>query len=595
MDGGQVRPSGDGLGFDSTVYARPKPTGKGILGPNSRGPVVDPSSPWIFGPLFPSATRTTLPVTSEAKSTPSPTPTPSQSVKPSPSPPPKTTEAPPTSEPPQTTKEPDPEQSPTEKTSIESSSKESSSLQSSTIIILSTSSPSSTPSTLETVTSSSESTLSELQPSVSSLSTLEPFAPVETSTSRSSSSSYLPVPPPASHTGDASSQPNTEGAEKGGKTSGGTIGGIVGGVSAAILIGLLMFFCWKWRTRGRHRFNKRSSFDPYGNGIDANRGGLLVSSVACKPGDQLSGKETLCKSTVALKGIHANGKPDSDDHSPTRYQHQEREKNMEPTIPILKEPKPRTYSNSPPANRPPREQMREPFPPFTPEQSMNGAVQQPMRTHQPRPYPLLYERRRPPVPPSMRRNRSPTERTYGDYPPRHNPALSEPIPGIYAVEKSGLGFAGPYPQNSNIIRSNSSGGQRPSRTHPDMARMDRNRHVRRSASMNSLNHRGFAPQHMHSTIPEGPYPTMARPSGRHHKSSSAPQPNGTTYNYYDQPQNHHQPRRNLTVRNPTPVYSGAEKQTSRKPLTDMVRRATSKNKDDDEQPRQKPKHAAKNF
>jgi len=71
----------------------------------------------------------------------------------------------------------------------------------------------------------------------------------------------------------------------------------VGGVSAAILIGLLVFFCWKWRTRGRYRLKNRSSFDPYGNGIDANRGGLLVSSVACKPGDQLSGKETLCKST----------------------------------------------------------------------------------------------------------------------------------------------------------------------------------------------------------------------------------------------------------------------------------------------------------
>lgn len=68
----------------------------------------------------------------------------------------------------------------------------------------------------------------------------------------------------------------------------------MGGISGAILVALLLFFCWKWRTRGKYRFKNRSSFDPYGNGIDANRGGLLVSSVA-KPSDQSSGKETLCK------------------------------------------------------------------------------------------------------------------------------------------------------------------------------------------------------------------------------------------------------------------------------------------------------------
>jgi hypothetical protein len=231
--------------------------------------------------------------------------------------------------------------------------------------------------------------------------------------------------------------------------------------------------------------------------------------------------------------------------------------------------------------------------------SMNGVVQQPMRSHQPhqshqpRPYPLLYERRRPPVPPSMRRNRSPTQ-PYDMNPPsrHHHPILDEPIPGIYAIEPSGIGFAGPYPQNSNVLRSNSINGQHPSRQHPDMARMDRNRRVRRSASMGSINHRGY---------PQGP-PGMRPPMRYPNSRSTTPQPNGAvrppggnSYGYYDQPLQHH-PRRNLTVRNPTPVNSGAERQTGRKPLTDMVRRATSKNRND-EQPQQqrKPEHAAKNF
>jgi hypothetical protein len=80
------------------------------------------------------------------------------------------------------------------------------------------------------------------------------------------------------------------------KSSAGTVAGVIGGLSAAILLGVLAFFLWKWKTRGRYRFNKRSSFGPYGNGIDANRGDMLVSSVTCKAADSVSAHgESTCK------------------------------------------------------------------------------------------------------------------------------------------------------------------------------------------------------------------------------------------------------------------------------------------------------------
>jgi hypothetical protein len=90
---------------------------------------------------------------------------------------------------------------------------------------------------------------------------------------------------------DQSSQANK------GKSAGATVAGVIGGLSAAILLGILLFFLWKWKSRGRYGSNKRQSFGPYGNGIDANRAGLLVSSVPYKSSDNSStDAHPTCKS-----------------------------------------------------------------------------------------------------------------------------------------------------------------------------------------------------------------------------------------------------------------------------------------------------------
>jgi hypothetical protein len=122
----------------------------------------------------------------------------------------------------------------------------------------------------------------------------------------STSSRTTPPPPPTSapslvpngslftgNKGEADNNP------KQGKSAAGTVAGVIGGLSAAILLGVLAFFLWKWKTRGRYRFNKRSSFGPYGNGIDANRGDMLVSSVTCKAADSVSAHgESTCEYRV---------------------------------------------------------------------------------------------------------------------------------------------------------------------------------------------------------------------------------------------------------------------------------------------------------
>jgi hypothetical protein len=74
--------------------------------------------------------------------------------------------------------------------------------------------------------------------------------------------------------------PSGQAAPKAKKNDASTIGGVIGGLAAFILLGLLLFFLWKWRDRRRALANRRLSFGPYGNGIDASTGSVLVASVA---------------------------------------------------------------------------------------------------------------------------------------------------------------------------------------------------------------------------------------------------------------------------------------------------------------------------
>jgi hypothetical protein len=127
------------------------------------------------------------------------------------------------------------------------------------------------------------------------LTTTEPPAtPTSSAKSNGKSSSSSAQPSLLSNGSPFGDSKGDQPAHKG-KSSSSTVAGVVGGLSAAILLGVLIFFLWKWKTRGKYRFNKRQSFGPYGNGIDANRGGLLVSSVACKPTDSNSNEELKCK------------------------------------------------------------------------------------------------------------------------------------------------------------------------------------------------------------------------------------------------------------------------------------------------------------
>ncbi|TID17500.1 hypothetical protein E6O75_ATG08246 [Venturia nashicola] len=63
------------------------------------------------------------------------------------------------------------------------------------------------------------------------------------------------------------------------KGKGLTVGGVIGGLTAVALLGLLLFFLWKWRARRIAQAKERLSFGPCGNGIDASTGNILVASV----------------------------------------------------------------------------------------------------------------------------------------------------------------------------------------------------------------------------------------------------------------------------------------------------------------------------
>ncbi|KAF2397572.1 hypothetical protein EJ06DRAFT_156075 [Trichodelitschia bisporula] len=86
----------------------------------------------------------------------------------------------------------------------------------------------------------------------------------------------IPTSPPQNSPNHAGDPENTS-------KSGSRIGGIVGGIVGVVLAGLLIFFLWKWRSKLKFQRRNRLSFGPYGNGIDASTGSVLVSSVACKP------------------------------------------------------------------------------------------------------------------------------------------------------------------------------------------------------------------------------------------------------------------------------------------------------------------------
>jgi hypothetical protein len=109
------------------------------------------------------------------------------------------------------------------------------------------------------------------------------FVPVSTSNSQPKPSK-TPEPTAGKGSGVIASSPfdipSGQTPPKLKKNDGSTIGGVIGGLTAFILLGLLLFFLWKWRARRRALASKRLSFGPYGNGIDASTGSVLVASVA---------------------------------------------------------------------------------------------------------------------------------------------------------------------------------------------------------------------------------------------------------------------------------------------------------------------------
>jgi hypothetical protein len=126
-----------------------------------------------------------------------------------------------------------------------------------------------------------------------------PFGVVPSSSSDSQSK---PSKTPDSTTGKGSGViasspfdiPSAQSPPKSGKGNGSTVGGVIGGLTAVTLVGLLLFFLWKWRARRRAAANKRLSFGPYGNGIDASTGSVLVASVA-RPEDGSPPLEPISK------------------------------------------------------------------------------------------------------------------------------------------------------------------------------------------------------------------------------------------------------------------------------------------------------------
>jgi hypothetical protein len=440
--------------------------------------------------------------------------------------------------------------------------------------------------------------------------------------SSSSSPSLVPLGGPFQGSADST--------HHGKNKSGPTIAGVVGGLSAAILLGVLAFFLWKWKTRGKYGANKRQSFGPYGNGIDANRGGLLVSSVACKPADSLSNHE---------ESLY------SDENSPTRYDRPsfDANKNREPTLPKIGDLSDRGFMpSSPPktATFGMDQAVTSSYPghsSYRPNDSMMavagvgalaagaGAMaaahhRSPVRSHGG----VLYEPRRPPLPPSMRRNRSPPQAGNGAYGegdytqpgiPRSNSMGSQPM------------------FNRSMPQLNNGYGPPPPALIP--GRMPPMRQVRRSASVSgsdlaggsrySPNSSPFDPLSMHPVIfevPSGPttpvpaemaadnsppgsmtttpVEVQRRPLPLNSRSPNGPAPTSalprppmdrwnTAGSEADKP-------KVLTVRNPSPEPDMEEKKKEKgsgSPIGSIVRRVSNMGRE--KEPTMKPGDAAKNF
>jgi hypothetical protein len=426
-----------------------------------------------------------------------------------------------------------------------------------------------------------------------------------TTTIKSSSASSSPSLVPLSNGSPFPGSNDQDAASPKAKNSGSTVAGVVGGLSAAILLGVLGFFLWKWKKRGKYGSNKRQSFGPYGNGIDANRGGLLVSSVG-KPNDSRSNHEESLF---------------SDDNSPTRYDRPSFDLNREPTLPSVGD-----LSDRPkiPALPPKTAQFgmgQKPSPAYPGQMSyrpqdpmMTVAGVAPLIGRVPVRQPgggVLYEPRRPPIPPSMRRNRSPPQ----------------PPGALVAPTEDGDYMSG---GSQNVPRSNSLGGLQQNRSLPSLpygppgtGRMPM-RQVRRSNSVSgndaarAQGGSGFDPLSMHPVIPEvpsGPTTPVARDMSmaQHQSSTLAPSNSitkspiemhrGAAPTTFGSPTTRPAPAdrwstlttdsdkpKVLTIRNPSP---DREKEKESSGIGSIVRRVS--NMRHDREPTVKPEMAARNF
>jgi hypothetical protein len=218
--------------------------------------------------------------------------------------------------------------------------------------------------------------------------------------------------------------------------------------------------------------------------------------------------------------------------------------------------------------------------------------------------PVLYERRRLPVPPSMRRNRSPPNRVYDagavELQATPSPSTSPPVLPLinpaepFARPSTSQGFnrsdVGMHP------RSNTISSQMPTRP-PELAQFEWNQRVRRSMSLSSVNPQAFRnpqdPLSMHPVIPEVPSratsPLHLGPGLRRSSLTSPIRPSMVPRQSSNGFWNDGEPEkpRQLMVRNPSPPP--AEK--NRKQLGEMVRRIGSVRQGD----HHKVEDAAKNF
>jgi len=263
-------------------------------------------------------------------------------------------------------------------------------------------------------------------------------------------------------------------------------------------------------------------------------------------------------------------------------------------------------------------QPRDQYGSYRPGPEMTMAGMSPMMRPPPshRQPPVLYDRRRPPVPPSMRRNRSPQfNNGYGPMGPGMSPTHSPRGPPPNGADR---GFPqpqpppqGPPPQPQNtgfaepgqyMPRSNTISSQMPSRT-VEMGQMepDRNRRVRRSMSLSNLENEfrkpSLDPLSMHPVIPEVPSggttpmfengpvdPRVAALGVTHRRSNSLTMSTNrpsVTWDRLDVP-------RQLIVTNPSPPTPLMDK--AKTPVGDMMRRVGSISR-----PEHKVGDAAKNF